>query len=51
MKDDFRVGGRLIDRAALHKIAAQRQAIGEIAIVGDREAARAQLREKGLDIA
>src|SRR5207249_4796588 len=27
VKDDFGVGGRLIDRAALHKIAAQGQAV------------------------
>ena len=51
MKDRFRVGGRLIDCAALHEIAAQRQPIGEIAIVRDREAARTQLGEQRLDIA
>ena len=51
MKDRFRVGCRLIDRTALHEIAAQRQPIGEIAIMRDREAARTQLGEKRLDIA
>src|SRR5579875_1176851 len=51
MKDRFRVGRRLIDRAALHEIAAQPQAVGKIAIVGDGKAPRAQLGEQGLDIA
>src|SRR6202043_3834302 len=51
MKDSLGVGGRLIDRAALHKIAAQGQSIGEIAIVCDCETARIKFREKRLDIA
>ena len=41
----------MIDRAALHKIVAQGQSVGEIAIVRDRETARVKLGEKRLDIA
>ena len=51
MKNDFRIGGRLEDRAVLHEIAAQGHAVGEIAVVGDGETARAQLGEQRLDIA
>ena len=51
MKDSLGVGGRLIDRAALHKIVAQRQPIGEIAIVRDGEPARIKFGEKRLNIA
>ena len=51
MKNSFRVGGRLIDCAALHKIAAERKPIGEIAIMRDREAPRTEFGEKRLDIA
>ena len=41
----------MIDRAALHKFAAQRQSVGQIAIVRDRETARVEFGEQRLDIA
>ena len=51
MQDHLGVRGRLADRAVGHQLAAQRQAIGEVAIVADREAARGELGEQRLDIA
>ena len=51
MKDSLGVGGRLIDRAALHEIVAKGQSVGEIAIVRDCETARVEFGEKRLDIA
>ena len=51
MQDDFGVGGRLVDRAVADEFAAQRQAIGEIAVVGDGEAAGIEFGEQRLHIA
>ena len=51
MQDDFGVGGRLEDRAIADEIAAQRQAVGQIAVMGDGEAAGADFGEQRLDIA
>ncbi len=51
MEDHLGVGGRLEDRALAHQFAAQRQAVGEIAVVGDGEAAGVQLGEQRLDVA
>ena len=47
MEDDFGVGGRLADGAAGDELAAQGQAIGEIAVVGDGEAAASSSANSG----
>ena len=49
--DHLGVGGRLADRAVADEVAAQRQAVGEIAVMGDREAAAVELGEERLDVA
>jgi hypothetical protein len=49
--DDLRVGGRLADRAVADEVAAERQAVGEVAVVGDGEAAAVELGEERLDVA
>ena len=51
MQDHFGVGGRLADAALGDQLAAQRQAVGEVAIVGDGEAAGGQFGEQRLHIA
>jgi len=51
MQDHLGVGGRLHHRAVLHEFTAQRQSIGEIAIVPNREAAGIELGEQWLDVA
>ena len=51
MQDDLGVGGRLEDGAVAHQFAAQRQAVGEIAVVGDGEAAGIEFGEQRLDVA
>jgi hypothetical protein len=51
MQDDLGVGGRLHHRATLHQFAAQRQPVGEIAVMSDRETAGAELGEQRLHIA
>ena len=48
---DLGVRRRLADRAGADQLAPQRQAVGEIAVVGDREAARVELGEQRLDVA
>ncbi len=48
---DFRIAGRLADRAAANELAAQRQPVGQIAVMSDREAARLEFGEQRLDIA
>ena len=48
---DLGVGGRLADRAAANELAPQRQAVGQIAVMGDREAAGLELGEQRLDVA
>ena len=51
MQDHFGVGGGLHHGAVAHQFAAQRQAIGEIAVVGDREAAGIEFGEQRLHVA
>jgi hypothetical protein len=51
MQDHLGVGRRLHHRAFVHQIAAQLDAIGEIAVVTDRETAGIKLGEKRLDVA
>ena len=51
MHEDLRVGGRLKDRAALHQVLAQGMGVGQIAVVGEGEAARAQFGEQRLHVA
>ena len=41
---DFGVGGRLADRAVANELAPQRQSVGQIAVMGDREAAGRRVR-------
>ena len=48
---DFRIAGRLADRAAANELAAQRQPVGQIAVMGDREAAGLEFGEQRLDVA
>ena len=49
--DDFGVGGRLEDRAAAIERAAQLHRVGDVAVVGNREAAVGKFGEQGLDVA
>ena len=51
MQDHLGVGGRLHHRAVVHQLAAQRQAVGEIAVVADGEAAAVELGEQRLHVA
>ena len=51
MQDDLGVGGRLADGALRDQLAAQRQAIGEVAVVGDRKAARGEFGKERLHVA
>ena len=51
VKDDFRVGGRLENCARLDKLAAERQGVGEIAVMGDGEASGFKIGEQRLDVA
>ena len=51
MQHDFRVRRRLVDRAVADEFAAQRQAVREIAVMRDGEAAGRDFREQRLDIA
>ena len=51
MQDHLGVGGRLHHGAVLHEFAAQRQAVGEIAVVADRETAGIELGEQRLHVA
>ncbi len=51
MQDHLGVGGRLHHRAVAHELAAQRQAVGEIAVVADREAAAVEFGEQRLHVA
>ena len=48
---DFRIAGRLADRAAANELPAQRQPVGQIAVMSDREAAGLEFGEQRLDIA
>ena len=51
MQDHLGIGGRLHDRAIAHQLTAQRQAVGEIAVVADREAAGIEFGKQRLDVA
>ena len=51
MQDHFGVGGRLHHGAFAHQFAAQRQAVGEIAVVADGEAAGIEFGEQRLHVA
>ena len=51
MQDHLGVGGRLHHGAVAHEFAAQRQAVGEIAVMADREAAGIELGEQRLHVA
>ena len=51
MQDDFGVGGRLADGAGGDELAAQRQRVGEIAVVGDGEAAGIEVGKQRLHVA
>ena len=51
MQDHLGVGGRLDDRAVAHELAAQRQAVGQVAVVADREAAAVEFGEQRLHVA
>ena len=51
MQDHLGVGGRLHHRAFAHQLAAQRQAVGQVAVVADGEAAAVELGEQRLHVA
>ncbi len=51
MQDHLGVGGRLHDRAFAHQFAAQRQAVGQVAVMADGEAAGFEFGEQRLDVA
>ena len=51
MKDHLGVGGRLHHGAFAHELAAQRDAIGEIAVMADGKAAGIEFGEQRLDVA
>ncbi len=51
MKNDLGVGCRLTDGARGDEFATQRQRIGQVAVVGDGEAAGIDIAEEGLDVA
>ena len=51
MQDDFGVGRRLEDGAGGDQLPAQRQGVGEVAVVGDGEAAGIQIGEQRLHVA
>ena len=51
MQDDFGVGGRLADGAGGDEILAQREGVGEVAVVGDGEAAGIDVGEQRLHVA
>ncbi len=51
MQDHLGIGGRLHDRALMHELAAQRQSVGEIAVMADGEAERIEFGEQRLHVA
>ena len=51
MQDDLGVAGRLEHRAALHQLLPDHLGVGEVAVVGDREAAEMQIAEQRLHVA
>ena len=50
-KHNLGVGRRLADRAPAYEFSPQRQPVGQIAVVGDREAASLEFGEQRLDVA
>ena len=51
VQDDLGVGGRLADGARGDELAPQRQRVGEVAVVGDGEAAGVEIGEQRLHVA
>ena len=51
VEDHLGVGGRLEDRALRDQLVAQREGVGQVAVVGDGEAAEVELGEQRLDVA
>ena len=51
VQDDLGVGGRLADGAGGDQLAPQRQRVGEVAVVGDGEAAGVEVGEQRLHVA
>ena len=51
MQDDLGVGGRLHHGAFAHELSAQRQSVGQVAVVADGEAAGIELGEQRLHVA
>ena len=51
MQDDFGIGGRLADGAGGDEILAQGQRVGQVAVVGDGEAAGIDVGEQRLHVA
>ena len=51
MDDDLGVAGRLEQAAALDKLVAHRDGIGQVSIMGDRQAAEGEFGEQRLDVA
>ena len=50
MDDDLGVGGRLKDRARGNQLAPERQRIGQVAVMGQRQAAGVDVREQRLHV-
>ncbi|MCY1500010.1 hypothetical protein D9M68_340470 [compost metagenome] len=51
MQDDFGVGGRLTDGAIGDQLTAKGEAVGEVAVVSDRDAADFKFGKERLDVA
>ena len=51
MEDDLGIGCRLADGAVGDEVAPERQPVGQVAVVADRQAAGREFGEQGLDVA
>ena len=51
MKDDFGIGGGLEDGAFAHQLGVKILEVGQVAVVGDGDAALVQIGEHRLDVA
>src|SRR5471032_2218534 len=51
MQHHLGIGGRLHDRALAHELTAERETIGEVAVMTDGEAAAVEFGEQGLHVA